>query len=596
MPLRTGLLTPIAGPNPAGASLRYDPLYLQLAEARREDDGLPKGDWEQKPKRADWAQVVALAADALATRSKDLQLAAWLTEALLRTEGLVGLRTGLDLLRALTEQFWEHLYPEVDGDDTEVRAKPLHWVGRQLGDAVRALPIDGAGHDLLHYRESRRVPYEKDCGAQTRQLEERERALAAGRLVPEDVDRAVARTPLEWYAELLAELETCLAALAALDEVARARFASAPSFVPLREALEEIRQLAQKLYEEKGGAPSTPDVQPGAPLPPQDQPGADRRDGSPVDTSPNASVASPSTPPRTEPAGRDDAIEQIVAAAHVLRRAQPTSPAPYLTLRGLRWGELRAGGGVPDPRLLEAPPTAERAKLKGLLIEGAWGDLLEAAEQVVGTAHGRGWLDVQRYTVTACERLGAEYHPVAVAVRDELRALLREIPSLPELTLMDDTPTANAETCAWLAETVLAADASPRRHRGNGRAPWGGDVGALAEAEVRQGRPDRAVELLTGEVAGEASQRGRFLRQTELATVMVHAGLESVAVPILEEMLARADAHKLEEWEAGDVVAQPLALLYRCLGALGGDPAVRQALYLRLCRLDPVRAIALART
>jgi hypothetical protein len=67
-----------------------------------------------------------------------------------------------------------------------------------------------------------------------------------------------------------------------------------------------------------------------------------------------------------------------------------------------------------------------------------------------------------------------------------------------------------------------------------------------------------------------------------------------VAVPILREMLEQVQRHQLEAWEAGDVVAAPLGLLYRCLGALGDGQNEREALYLRVCRLDPVHAIHLA--
>ena len=55
-----------------------------------------------------------LAGEALATRSKDLQLAAWLTEAQLGREGFAGLREGLELTRALIERFWDHLHPQAD--------------------------------------------------------------------------------------------------------------------------------------------------------------------------------------------------------------------------------------------------------------------------------------------------------------------------------------------------------------------------------------------------------------------------------------------------------------------------------------------------
>jgi hypothetical protein len=41
------------------------------------------------------------------------------------------------------------------------------------------------------------------------------------------------------------------------------------------------------------------------------------------------------------------------------------------------------------------------------------------------------------------------------------------------------------------------------------------------------------------------------------------------------------------------VVAQPLALLYRCAEKLGRDDAEKQKIYQKLCRLDPGQALAL---
>src|ERR1700722_7690566 len=101
MPLRPDLLTPIAGDNPSGANLRYDPVYDQIKEARRQDDAGPQGDWQRERKVADYIKVVDLAGKCLAERSKDLQLAVWLTEAALNREKFSGLQQGLDLLRGL---------------------------------------------------------------------------------------------------------------------------------------------------------------------------------------------------------------------------------------------------------------------------------------------------------------------------------------------------------------------------------------------------------------------------------------------------------------------------------------------------------------
>ncbi len=77
-----------------------------------------------------------LAQEGLATKTKDLQLAAWLTEALLHTEGFSGLRQGLLLCHDLIAQFWDGLYPPVEDGDAELRAAPLDWLGTALEESL----------------------------------------------------------------------------------------------------------------------------------------------------------------------------------------------------------------------------------------------------------------------------------------------------------------------------------------------------------------------------------------------------------------------------------------------------------------------------
>src|SRR5579875_2001867 len=142
--LPDNLLNPIPGPNPSGESLRYTPVskqdptffYDKIKEARREEEELEQGEWQHEVKKADSALVIKLATDALANRSKDLQIAAWLAEALLRKHRFAGFQEGLDLLRGLLENFWETLYPELEDGDAELRAAPLEWVGTRLGETI----------------------------------------------------------------------------------------------------------------------------------------------------------------------------------------------------------------------------------------------------------------------------------------------------------------------------------------------------------------------------------------------------------------------------------------------------------------------------
>ena len=72
--------------------------YAQIERAREEDDDDTTGPWKKRePKKADWDAVITLGLKALKERSKDLQIAAWVTEAMIRRRGLTGLRDGLRL-------------------------------------------------------------------------------------------------------------------------------------------------------------------------------------------------------------------------------------------------------------------------------------------------------------------------------------------------------------------------------------------------------------------------------------------------------------------------------------------------------------------
>lgn len=591
--LRDELLDPISGESPGGIALRYDPVYDKIKEARREAEDA----WGGEPKKADWNLVVKLSKEALAKRSKDLQIAAWLTEALVRRQGYAGLRDGLGLLDGMLDRYWDSLYPEIEDGDLELRAAPLQWVGFKLDLAVRMVPVNSAGHDLLRYESSRMIPTESDAASDDNKREQRELAVSEGKLVPEDFDRSFDSTPADFYRRLYAEVQEAMDAVAALDVRSRERFGDddAPSYSGLQNALEGARMTVRQMLLKKD--PRALDVPADAESPAdemQADAGVALPSGAAVPSSSSLGLASRAI---AEPSSRDEAAALVERAARYLRKTEPANPASYLMLRGFRWGELRASGSDPNPRLLEAPNTQVRTHLKGLLLDQKWPELIEAGETVMATPQGRGWLDLQRYVLTACDALGGEYDVVANTIRAELRGLLAAVPTLLDMTLMDDTPTANVETRAWLRTNVLSAAASEAvAPSENGDAPprRAGDTNALAAAEARAGRPERAIELLMRQLAQEKTKRGRFLTQTQLASVMIDAGHDVVAMPILEELIALVEGHRLEEWEAGDVVARPMALLYRVLGETGGDDGTRQQLYLRICRLDPLQAIGFA--
>ena len=238
MPLRDDLLNPIPGDNPSGVYLRHDNkllIYDQIKEARRQDDGLAQGDWQQERKVANFPQAVKLAQESLATKSKDLQLAAWLTEALLNTESFPGLLQGLNLCTELIKNFWETLYPPVEDGDLELRVGPLEFIGTALEVPLKTRPLTTAGYDWFKYKESRTVGYEEQCKNDKERKARQAKIDDEKKLAPELFDKAFAETPKAFYLQSEKELDACLTALKTLSDLCDEKFGSdAPAFGKLR--------------------------------------------------------------------------------------------------------------------------------------------------------------------------------------------------------------------------------------------------------------------------------------------------------------------------------------------------------------------------
>ncbi len=589
MPLPEGLLNPIPGDNPSGKTLRYDPVYDKIREARREEDVLPQGDWSCEVKKADFPLVIKLTSEALSTKSKDLQLAAWLTEAVMFRDGVAGLREGLDFFRGLLETFWDTLYPVIDDGDLEFRAGPLGWVGSKLDAGVRRLPLTKSKLDYFKYQESRRVGYEADAASEEKAAA-RATAIAEKKCTAEEFDEAVRATGDAYYEKLAANLTAAQESLSSLEALSDEKFGrEAPSYSSLRTALEELQDFVKQYHkpaEEVAEEPVEEAVEESA---------APAAAGAPAGKKKSVTA---------EPADRDDAIQRLAIVAHFLRHESPVNPVPYLLLRALRWGELRAAGATLNPALLEAPPTEKRTLIKKMSMDGDWAGVLENSEQAMSLPCGRGWLDLQRYAVRACESLGADYEPVAAGIRSGLKSLLADYPDLLNSSLMDDTPSANAETQTWLKESIVPPPAPPSEPQfapavmsssssENSNGEKTPDVIELAMSAAQAGRVQEAIGILTREMNNERTGRGRFHRHIQLANIFLATKHEAIAYPILVELAEEIDRRKLEEWEEAAIVAQPLALLYRCADKLGRDDAEKEKIYQKLCRLDPGQALSL---
>jgi type VI secretion system protein ImpA len=257
------LLTPISEENPSGEDLRYTDVYEQIKEARRFDDPLEQGEWKTELKSADWDRVISLAAAALSGRTKDIQIAAWLTEAQITTDGFEGLGQGLAVVNGLLETFWESLYPGIEEGDLEYRIAPLEFMNEKLWMTVKQAPVTDPGrtpgYSWLKWQESRDVGYEADARNKYGDVDEgkkakRDEKIQEGRLTAEEFDSAVALSEPTFYASLAASLAVSREAFARLDGLVDEKFGNeAPRLAELGKAIEDCGQLVQRILKEKGG-------------------------------------------------------------------------------------------------------------------------------------------------------------------------------------------------------------------------------------------------------------------------------------------------------------------------------------------------------
>ncbi|HEX6280196.1 MAG TPA: type VI secretion system protein TssA [Pyrinomonadaceae bacterium] len=326
------LLSPISEESPSGENLRYSGLYGEITEARRADDLLEQGAWQTEQKVADYGKVVSLATDALSTQTKDLQVAAWLSESLVYRFGFPGLRDALKLMSGLHESFWESVFPEIDEGDMEGRANAVSWLDAQCAFAIKKVPItQGNGYSFMDWEDAKRftIPDNIDSLDETTRenlFAEQSRAEREGRVSGELWKKARAATRRQFCEETNFAIEECLAELKELNRVAEERYDrnQTPGTAQLFKAIDDVHTQVKKILADK--RLEEPD--------PVDE-AADGEASSAADGSESRSGAGGGSV-----SGRTDALNRLSEIAAFFQRTEPHSPVAYLVQRAVKWGNM----------------------------------------------------------------------------------------------------------------------------------------------------------------------------------------------------------------------------------------------------------------
>ncbi len=250
------LLAPIPGENPCGENLRYTQVYDEIQEARRADDLLDQGEWQHDVKTADWPRTMELSLKALATKSKDLQIAAWLMEALTTLKGFDGVLLGFQVFNGLFERFWEALYPGIDEGDLDYRVGPLEFLNDKLWLPVKQIPLTdpstSRGFSLMQWQESKVVGSEKETMNDEKRRTARQEMMAEGKLSPEEFEAGIRASSRAFYETLVQAVTQCREAFTLFDTAVDEKFGKeAPRLAELKESIEECLRLVSTIVKEK---------------------------------------------------------------------------------------------------------------------------------------------------------------------------------------------------------------------------------------------------------------------------------------------------------------------------------------------------------
>ena len=353
------LVAPIPGDKPVGADLRVNAgptsLYYQIKDgrntARATERRMEGGIEDALP--PDWKAVSTTAIKALTESTKDLEISAYLIEALCRTQGFAGLRDGFKLAREFVDRYWDNLYPTPDEEGIATRLAPLTGLNGDDAEGTLIAPIN-----RIPFTESSnlgRLTYSNYLQAvatgKILDPKAKERRVAAGAMQMETFRKAVDETPAPFYRLIFDDLTAAIEELGKLGQVLDAKAgSSAPPTSAIRGSLENVLGAIKDVAAAKLAVTATT------------KKAEEKNEGEAGTVEPSANGK-----PDKEEQGeklpvirnRDDALNAILQLGEYFRRVEPHSLVPFALEQAVRWARMP----LPDLMMELIPDESPRKAL-----------------------------------------------------------------------------------------------------------------------------------------------------------------------------------------------------------------------------------------
>ena len=330
------LLAPIEESSPTGNDVRddfsptslYQTIKMERNSARAAERHAVHAD-EAFEAISHWNRITEIAPTILSTQSKDLEIACWFAEAMVRCHGFSGLRDAFKLMHGLIEQYWDNLHPMPDEYGMETRVSCVAGLNGEGSEGVLIAPIrrvditQGSNpFGLWQYRQALDTKNIKDEDARDRKIESLGFSLS-------DIEKAVEESSEVYYINLHDDLNEAIDYYtkigAKLDELCD--IDDTPPTRTIVEVLKENLGAVMHLAQHK--------------LPSAEAP-ADEEEVADDETENEAPQGSATHVKKVKGPieNREDAFKQLLEIATYFRKYEPHSPISYILQKAVKWGNM----------------------------------------------------------------------------------------------------------------------------------------------------------------------------------------------------------------------------------------------------------------
>ncbi|WP_151634774.1 type VI secretion system protein TssA [Noviherbaspirillum aerium] len=332
------LMSPVSDEKPCGEDFSFSPEFDRIHEARREDDPtLDYGEWESALKQADWKAVVTECQALLGAKTKDMRVAAWLTEGLIKTEGFAGLRRGLEINIGLLEKFGAHIHPRGEDGDDERRVGTTSWFIQRAAYLIRCVPLTDGGTGRFSLMD-----YENAVNLQL-QLQRHPDSVPdlQERVTLERFANAVSATEHRYFSEQMEIIDHCEKLVQAFaGHLGEILGDAAPSIKSLAESVDAVQARIHAIGKSLGLGKTYDD----------EEMSLEHGHTASLNTNDKSAGVARSVPDVLPPVrdglasgrigSRNEAVEALRQVAAYFRNAEPHSPVAYLAEKALHWSAM----------------------------------------------------------------------------------------------------------------------------------------------------------------------------------------------------------------------------------------------------------------